>query len=146
MAACLAYGCLVTLFLRVNSAGEESLRKLVRGHSARHDLIVVTADQDPLLAGNIVRLEEMFDRHVVVVAEPKSASETRPSGTNAAFRLTAAQPAAAGGWLARSEQDDSLAQTLASKPLGWYRRFIARRAASDRLEVGATYYLYKMPE
>jgi hypothetical protein len=140
LGAAFGYGLVVLSFYHIHNGPELALMKLVRTGTPRSATIVITRDSDPGLAGMEERLQEPFDRHIVVL-------DTLPDsgmGMTNGFWLTAASEKRAGYQLVAASAGNEMQQVpLAGQMLAWYNRAIAHRRAGDKLDVGEQYYLYR---
>jgi hypothetical protein len=142
--ACLVYGLLVVLVLRLNSAEDDALMRLVWLHTSRHEILAYVPEQDPLLSQDVERLESLLDRKMIPLSELKNVAVPQTASLKR-YLLTASQKEQAGRPVAQGKRDDFLGSKSASSLLEWYRTHIARRAKGDRLETASTYYLYQLP-
>ena len=135
---CIAYGFVVVLFLRVNSADEDALLAMVRLHTERADVLVYAPDADPWLAQNAERLQDFFDRKMLPLDQATNSAGRR-------LLLTALPQVKAGVPVARIERDDFPGARTAESLIEFYRMHVAKRAAGDRLELNSAYSLYRLP-
>lgn len=135
---CFVYGLAVISFYRVNNSENLALMHLVRHETARTDWIVVVKNLDPATAQLASHLDDMLDRHVVLVDDLKDL----PSGPPLVILTTNPIP---GGQLIVEEQSGSTVGFNASlqKAADWFKRNIAHRTPGDRVELTSHYYLYR---
>ena len=135
-AACLLFGLAVLNFFRINEANELSLISLVRITTARTDVISIVKNTDPATALFAPRLDEILDRHVIVVDDAKNLAAEKDH----CIVLSAVQSTNAVAPVAQSpvRQPSRMAGVI-----DWFHRTISRRRAGDRLELADTYYLYE---
>jgi hypothetical protein len=133
-----AYGFIVLSFYHVHNDLELNLVKLIRGHTPRSAIILITRNSDPKLFSIQERLPEPFDRHVIVLDKITDAE----AGMTNKFWLTAVKQ---DGYqlVASNDEDGNDGAPLAKQMLGWYSRVIAHRRTGDRMDFDAQYYLYK---
>jgi hypothetical protein len=140
----LAYGLMVMLTLSAFSSEVDSILRLVRSHTGRHDRIFFAPQEDVWIAQNAKRLGAMFDRALLPLTGAK-ADAPLPSGPGGqSFRLTTHVPSGDKTWLAQSKLDSSPVQQLVQRLHRWYLAHVAKRAKGDRLEPEGPFYLYRL--
>ncbi len=141
---CFAYCYFIILVFRINSMGEDALISLIWKNSRRHDVVVVSHVSDPQMADNIKRWSELFDRKMMTLEDWNAVRSVQPCSGMSACQLTSARRLDAHDFIAKSGIKTFFGQIPIQRLLNWYRVSIARREAGDRLQIEATYYLYKM--
>lgn len=136
--AVLAWNAGLILMFQVNVAAQSSLMTLVDRHTARADVLEVSAATDPWLATNHKVLSELFDRRVV------TAEDAVPQRAPAAYRLTA-HPAPGTTPVAWQSEGNDGDAGIASRLVTFYRERVARRPAGDRLDIRGPYALVPLP-
>jgi hypothetical protein len=138
----LAYAVSVIFLFRIHNANELSLVKLIRGHTARSDLIVIASDRDSETANLATRLPPLFDRNVVVVRNLKEWQDIHSRN----FLLSASDLREKLRLTARNARDPVANWPLLQGALHWYSKNFARRNPGDKMSFPDTYYLYEQSQ
>ena len=138
----LVYGSAVTLVSRASARDYDALITIVRQHTARTDPINIMPQNDPWLVENSARLASLFDRRLVLSNAQLFESQTSRPATPE-YLLTLSRLDERFTLVAQTGNSESGLQETMNAMLHWYRTTIAQRRQGDRLEVSATYYLYK---
>jgi hypothetical protein len=111
----------------------------IRAHTSRDTTIIIRRDTDPALVGLSPRLDELFDRHLVVVPGIGENSLADLSAKRVILTVTAPPSGKILAQTAGAAHPSPVVQTL----LGWYSRYVARRLPGDQLVVGDQFFLYQ---
>ena len=136
---CFFYGLTVLMFFRANRANERLLINLVRHHTARSECLVIVKNLDPQTAQIAGRLDELLDRHMVVVDDlghlpvennHMSIISSVPVTNEVNLRAqTTGVVTTSPSWIIRAGS--------------WFNHTIARRQPGDRIDFADTYFLYE---
>ena len=138
LAAVFAYSFVVLAAGHAHNDRELALVTFIRQHTERDATIVIRRDTDPALAELASRLDELFDRHLVVVPD---AVENNLAGVPAKRMFLTATARTSEKMLAQTDGTDSTSPAL-KKLLDWYASHIAHRRVGDKLDIGEQYFLY----
>jgi hypothetical protein len=119
-----------------------SLVSLVRGSTARSDVIAVASSMDSGSGDLEKRWPEMLDRWLLPVDLKRLQDPKQPMP--ASFLLSNAPLETGWPMVARSAADSMGSWRLIQESLKWFTKHIARRKPGDRLELAETYYLYRL--
>jgi hypothetical protein len=133
--AAFCFGLVVVVAVRVHNFSLISLVTLVRQDTHRSDEILISAARDPQLARVADRLDQAFDRRVVVVNTLPASENSGPG-----ILLTASPLENGEREVGRMRSADQ--SPLIGRPLAWFSKHIIRRKAGDKVEIGETCYLY----
>lgn len=138
LALTLAYAFIVLLFYHVHNGQKLALMKMIRDHTPRTAVILIARNTDPWLASTGDRLQELFDRRVVILDQIPPSKPALTEGYLLTGEKNNAFPSAA------NSDDRGMIESLPfMKPmLQWYSHSIAHRRPGDKLAFADQYYLY----
>lgn len=138
----LLHAVAVLSLVGANTSSQDGLVDLLRTHTGRHDRVYFSAEADPWLAQQAVRLAAMSDRLLVQM----TGAGDLPSGnvSNQSFRLTTKAAADDPSLAGRTEGAHSGPVRFMKTLVQWYQVHVVERAKGDQLEIEPEVYLYRL--
>lgn len=139
---CFAYSLSVILLFRSHEQNVLALVALIRQHTERSDVVIVLNDLDPKTAVLAPRFPYSFDRNVLVVKDLQ-ALPVRQHGAVILSTQSLYVPKSICALLGRTYSGSVTSYSVVAKIDALFNQFISRRRSGDRLEVEASYHLYR---
>ena len=136
-----AYCYLIVATFNVNSADADRLITLVKQHTPRNGVIILSKTVDTSGFHQVQRFNDEFDR-TVLLPKDGQATETDGSGNTPTFFLSNEKVPALGEPVAQTQDRKGLLTGAINAGLEWYRTHVSKRSATDRLSLSENYYLY----